>query len=168
MSEQNLSNQEAIKKLQQLVQDVKVAMLATIQEDNTLFSRPMQTAQADDEGNLWFFTGQASEKVDDIKHDRTVYLMYSHPGNNTYLHVQGSSSIVRDRQKIDELWSPFVKAWFPQGKDDPNVCLLKVKVEEAHYWDSTSSKFIQILKHAKAVATGTRPDGGDSGSLNIG
>jgi len=31
--------------------------------------------------------------------------------------------LVRDRGKIEELWKPEFKMWFPEGKDDPEVAL---------------------------------------------
>src|SRR3954447_23935140 len=154
MVQQHLENQEAIKKLTDLVEEVKVCMFATIQEDDSLYSRPMQTVQIDENGSLWFFTNEYSAKVDDVSKDNTVYLMYSHPGQNTYVHIKGKGSIIRDKGKIEELWSPVVKAWFPKGIDDPALALLKVDTSEASYWDGTSSKFVEFFKLVKAIAKG--------------
>jgi hypothetical protein len=59
------------------------------------------------------------------------------------------------------------KAWFPEGKDDPNLVVLKVTTDEAAYWDSTSSKMVVFFSMIKAVLTGTTPEGGDHGKLNL-
>jgi general stress protein 26 len=99
----------------------------------------MQSINIDDEGSIWFFTNEYSGKVDDISKDNTVYLMYAHPGHNTYLHVKGKCSVVNDKDKIKKLWSPVVKAWFPKGEDDPALSLLKVEVTEASFWDGAAS-----------------------------
>ena len=61
---------------------------------------------------------------------------------------------MRDRSKIEELWNPLFKAWFPQGLEDPDLALLKVNVDKAEYWDSPSSKVVRLAGFLKAVATG--------------
>lgn len=167
MEPQHLEKQEALKKLTELVEEVKICMFATIQEDYSVTSRPMQTIKADEDGNLWFFTNEYSEKVDDVSKDNTVYLMYSHPGKNTYLHVKGKCSIINDKDKIKELWSPVVKAWFPKGPEDPALALLKVDTDEASYWDSSSSKSVVFYKMIKAIVKGETPDEGEFGTLKV-
>lgn len=167
MKQQHLQNDEAVKKLNELVKDVKVCMFATINPDHTLFSRPMYTIHIDGEGNIWFFTNDASAKVDDLTKENTVYLMYSHPGHNTYVHVRGNALMIKDQQKISELWSPAVKAWFPGGETDPALCLLKVETQEASYWDGTSNKFVVFFNMLKAVTTGEKADTGQFGELNV-
>ena len=167
MLQQHLEKQQALKKLAELVEEVKVCMFATIAPDYTLYSRPMQTIQVDEQGNLWFFTNEFSGKVDDVSKDDTVYLMYSHPGQNTYLHVKGKCSVINDKEKIKELWSPVVKAWFPKGLEDPALALLKVDTSEASYWDGSSSKFIVFYNIVKAIAKGEDPNEGEFGKLDV-
>lgn len=167
MVQQHLEKKEALNKLTELVEEVKICMFATIAEDYTLHSRPMQTIKVDEQGNLWFFTNEYSGKVDDVSKDTTVYLIYSHPGKNTYVHVKGKCEIVNDKEKIKELWSPVVKAWFPQGLEDPALALLKVDATEASYWDGSSSKFVVFYNIVKAIAKGETPDEGEFGKLNV-
>lgn len=167
MVQQHLENQEALKKLTKLADEVKVCMFATITHDYSLYSRPMQTIEVDEQGNIWFFTNEYSGKVDDVSKDNTVYLMYSHPGQNTYLHVKGKCSVINDKDKMKKLWSPMVKAWFPKGLEDPALALLKVETDEASYWDGSSSKFVVFFDMVKAIATGEKPDGGEFGKLEV-
>jgi general stress protein 26 len=47
------------------------------------------------------------------------------PDRQRYVSVAGRAWLLRDRAKIDELWSPLYKAWFPDGKDDPELALLR-------------------------------------------
>lgn len=150
MSTQNLSDKAAIGKLTELVNGVKVCMLATVDKDYGVKSRPMYTVQVDEEGNIWFFTNEFSGKAEDISKDNTVYLMYSHPDVNSYVHIKGTATINKDKAKIEQLWAPMVKAWFPGGADDPALSLLKVTTEEASYWDGASNKFVQFFYIAKA------------------
>lgn len=168
MAYEHLENKEALKKLTDLAEEIKVCMFATVHEDYAVFSRPMQTIKVDEEGNIWFFTNEYSGKVEDISKDNTVYLMYSHPGQNSYMHVKGKASVITDKEKIKELWSPIVKAWFPKGIDDPALSLLKVDTAEASYWDGSSNKFIVFFNIIKAIAKGEKHNEGEVGELNIG
>jgi general stress protein 26 len=165
MKHEHLENQEGLKKLKDLVDEIKICMFATVKEDYSLYSRPMQSIQVDDEGNIWFFTNEFSEKVEDISKEKTVYLMYSHPGKNSYLHIKGKASVVNDKEKMKELWSPIVKAWFPKGLEDPALSLLKVDTAEASYWDGASSKFVVFFNILKAIAKGEKPDEGEMGDI---
>jgi len=92
--------------------------------------------------------------VHEIDRDHQVNLSYAQPDDNRYVSISGRANLVRDRSKIDELWSPFLKAWFPDGKDDPRVALLRVDVEQAEYWDAPSSTIIKLVGLARAIVTG--------------
>ncbi len=168
MTKEHLENKEAVQKLQEMVDEIKVCMLATVNEDLSLYSRPMQSIKVDEEGNIWFFTNEHSGKVEDISKDNTVYLMYSHPGKNSYLHIKGTAAVIDDKAKIEELWSPVIKAWFPKGTEDPALSLLKVSTNEASYWDGSSSKFIVFFNILKAIAKGEKHDEGEFGELKVG
>ena len=158
--------QEAIDKLRDLIQDVETAMLTTI-DGGALRSRPMVTQQTEFDGDLWFFTSSETHKVDEIMKDNRVNVSYASPDDNTYVSVSGRTEFSTDRDKIAELWNPVNRAWFPEGQDDPNLILLKVKVEQAEYWDITSSMFVQIAGFLKAVATGEQADGGENKKLDF-
>ena len=160
------TRQESIEKLKTLTEGIDFCMLTTI-NGGQLRSRPMSTQEMDENGDLWFFTSDQTHKVDEIEADDRVNAAYSQPDDNVYVSVSGRASIVKDRQKIEELWNPILKAWFPDGLDDPTLCLLKVSVEEAEYWDSPNSKIVQLVGFVKALVTGQQADGGDHGRVNL-
>ena len=159
-------NQESLKKLRELVDEVKIAMLCTSQNDH-IRSRPMSTAQFDDEGNIWFFTNEHSGKAEELSDSHQICLSYSSPSKNSYISVSGEASIVNDWAKMKELYNPAIKAWFPQGLDDPNLALLKVTPSQAEYWDSSSSKMVTLFQMAKAILTGEKYDEGDHGKVEL-
>src|SRR5688572_10975348 len=113
---ENKNDAGNLKTLIDKIKDVKIAMLTTVEADGTMHSRPMQTQQSDEDGSLWFFTGYESGKTSEIKNDSHVNLSYSDPDDNLYVSVSGTATVTRDKAKIDELWNPIMKAWFPGGK----------------------------------------------------
>jgi general stress protein 26 len=155
-----------VKKLAKLIKGIRVAMLTTEDDDGTLRSRPMETQNTEFDGTLWFFTEAGSHKVHEIDHEHQVNLAYAEPGENRYVSVSGTATLVRDRAKIDELWTPVLKAWFPKGKDDPETALLKVDVTKAEYWDAPSSTIVKLVGFAKAVMTGREYRPGENEKLN--
>lgn len=134
-----------IQHLASLIKDVEIAMLTTIQADGKLVSRPLGTQQVEFDGDLWFATSAESEKVAEIKANPRVNVAYASAGKNTYVSVSGEASIVADRAKIDELWSPAMKLFFPEGKDDPKLRLIRVRAESAEYWDGPGTAIGKAL-----------------------
>jgi general stress protein 26 len=162
------SERSDVEKLRDLIKGISFAMLTTVDEDGSLRSRPMQTQEAEFNGELWFFTSASSAKVDEVQSDQRVNVSYSDPDDNRYVSLSGTASLVRDREKIKELWKPVLKAWFPDGLEDPDLALLRVKVEKAEYWDSPSSKMVQLAGFLKALATGQRLDyAGENEKLDL-
>lgn len=149
-----------VSKLVEKIKDIRIAMMTTIENGNELHSRPMYTNTPDDDGTLWFFTEQDSQKVGEVRQDRHVNLGYSSPSDNLYVAVSGTAQIVMDRAKIKELWSEGLRGWFPKGSDDPNIALLKVTIDKGEFWDTPNSTLLRAYAYAKAVVTGERDQPG--------
>jgi len=158
---------ESDDKLWSLIKDVKIAMLTTQDEHGDLHSRPMATQQKLLDGDLWFFTRDSSAKSGETKKHPQVNLSYANPDDNRYVSVTGSADIVHDKKRARKLWNPVYKAWFPQGLDDPDMVLLRVRVERAEYWDSPSSTMVQVAGFVKAMVSGKsyEPGPGEHGKL---
>jgi Uncharacterized stress protein (general stress protein 26) len=67
MSTQNLTHLEAIKKIQELSTKAGICMFCTELEKVPINSRPMTLKEADDSGNLWFISSEASNKTSRLK-----------------------------------------------------------------------------------------------------
>ena len=165
--ELKLEHQDAIRKFRELVDDVTICMFTTMDEAHQLSSRPMYTSQVDEEGNVWFFTNEFSEKINEVSKDNLVYLIYAHPVKNIYLHVKGSCSLIIDRKKMEELWSSKLSNWFPQGLEDPKICLVKVVTEDAHFWNHTSSKMGLLFQMIRSITKGDQYKENEKGQLNL-
>ncbi len=145
---------EQISKIREKISAIDIAMLATQDKEGHLRSRPMQTLKVDADGTLWFFTKSPSPKSKEIAIHQDVNVSYADPKTHTYVSVTGKGEIVENETLKDELWSPVYKAWFPQGKEDPELTLLKVSVHTAEYWDTTSSEMVRLFNLVDAVLSG--------------
>lgn len=165
--ETRLQDHEAIEKFRDLVKDVSICMFTTIDENHDLSSRPMFTSKVDDEGNVWFFTNEFSEKINEVSKDNLVHLIYSHPVKNIYVDVTGTCSLIIDKKKMEELWDPTLKNWFPQELEDPKICLVKVATETAHFWNHSSSKMGLLFGMIRSIAKGDKYKETEKGKLDL-
>lgn len=145
-----LTQEEKVKKLIEIVKAVDICMLTTTDEQGNLHSRPMSNNRdIEYNGDLWFFTYGASHKVDEVGRVPQVNASFADTDEQQYASLTGKAEVVRDRSKIEELWKPQLKAWFPEGIDTPDIALLKVRVERAEYWDGSQS----IVAHAVSLVS---------------
>jgi len=165
--QKDVEKKDVIAHLGELIQGIQVAMMTTVETDGSLRSRPMWTHDRNFDGQLWFFTREHSAKVGEVEHDHHVNLSYAEPGKDRYVSISGRCKLVQDRAKIHELWNPTLKAWFPDGVDDPEIALLCVSVEKAEYWDTPNSRMVQLVGFVKAVLTGETYEPGENEKVTV-
>ena len=141
MSEvQNLSGKDAIEKLKSIAINTKVCMFCTHLEDQPVATRPMLVQEIDDNGDLWFLSSDVSDKNIEVKIDDKVQLLFSSLKNNEYLSVYGSAYVYTDKKIIEAKSAHSVKAWIPQGNEDPNISLIRIIPGDSYYWDNKRGK----------------------------
>ena len=121
-------------KLGELIRDIRVGLLTTMDRDGSFHTRPVQTLQVEADRSLWFFTDWSSPKADELHHDARVSLGYADPAKQVYVAVAGSGRLFRDIQKAKQLWSIEQRAYYPEGPEDERLALLRVDIERAEYW----------------------------------
>jgi general stress protein 26 len=166
MSEfKQLTGQDGLKKIGDLIKDHHIVMLVTTSADGSMESRPMAIHTKDFDGTAWFLTPKDSGKVTEIHDDSHATLIFSDPSNAKYVSAKGRAHVDQDRGKIHELWNPMYKAWFPAGEDDPNIAVLRIDINEADYWEASSSRIVRGIKYLAAAATGGAVDVGEAGRV---
>ncbi|WNH51590.1 pyridoxamine 5'-phosphate oxidase family protein [Stenotrophomonas oahuensis] len=158
---------EQIKQLAELIRDVDIAMFTTTGVDGRLYSRPLGTQQVEFDGDLWFATAADSPKVAEISLNPQVNVAYASPSKNTYVSVAGTARIVDDRAKVEELWSPAMKLFFPGGKDDPNLRLIHVRAESAEYWDGPGTLLGKALSFVLSAVSDEPAALADTGKVDL-
>ena len=143
------------RKLRKLVKGARVVMLTTLGPDGRFRSRPM-IAGGLEEGALLFLTRVPSAKTADIADQQRVHLAFSDPDKKRYVSISGVASLQRDPERILALWDKKLKAWFPEGKKDPELAVLRVQVDQADVWDRKANGMVPLLQPTPATAPRNR------------
>ncbi|WP_041221957.1 pyridoxamine 5'-phosphate oxidase family protein [Deinococcus proteolyticus] len=162
----NMSREEAVQRVAALIKGIKFCMLVTQTDQGRLHSRPVTTQEQDFDGDLWFIGGKDTEWVHDISQRPEINLAYAQPDGQNYVSITGRARLVEDRAKLEEVWSDFYKAYFPEGIDDPNVQLIHVDTHGAELWES-SGKLASAFALAKGLVTGERGDMGSNETVSL-
>jgi general stress protein 26 len=138
MTERTVDNrQDAGRELATNIQDIYIATMTTLTPDGKLHGRPMATQQVEFDGELWFYSYKDSAKVKEIQENSQIQLGYNKDEKQTWVDVLGQAEIIEDDAKKKELWYDELKRYFPNGPEDDNVVLIKVKPDEAEIWSSS-------------------------------
>ena len=160
-----MTDELGVDKVVEIMRGDRFCMLTSVGDLGRLQSHPMTPQEVTAEGDVWFFVDTTSDQADFIRAEKRVNLAFS--DGSTWLSVAGHGDVRQDRAKIDELWNPVVEAWFPDGKDSPNVGLLFVESDTAEYWDTPGGRIASALAFAKSRVTGERPDVGESETVDL-
>lgn len=153
----------ALKRLAELIDGIEIAMLTTRTADGSMVSRPLQTLQFNGHNELVFFTAADSEKVAELAADPEVLLSYADPHQRRFISVRGTASVDHDAATIDALWSPVQRVFFPEGKGDPNLAVLRVRLRDAAWWQPAGSFVTRTLDFVRGLVSDEPRDLGEHG-----
>lgn len=154
---------EELTQLGELIEDIPVCMLTTIDDTNALVSKPMSPQEMCEQGAIWFLTDPNTTKV---QHLKSINLAFSNESQGTYVSISGHGEIVHDQQRIESLWTAFARPWFPEGAESSNLALLKFVPDSAEYWDAPHSKMVRMFAMAASIIAAKPVGMGDHGNLN--
>ena len=110
-------------------------------ENDGQHSEPLTAQLDDDQPNvLYFFTARDNR----IASGGKAMAQFQSKGHDFFACLAGTVTVDNDRAQIDKLWSKQVEAWFPGGKEDPNLTLLRFDIESAELWESDISLSGQV------------------------
>ncbi len=154
-----MSNHE-LEEIRNIIKKIDICMLTTIGDGGSPHTRPMSNNKdVEFDGDLWFFTYGQTYKTFEIRNTNAVSVAFSSVSDSTYLVISGTAEIIKDRRKIEELWKPALKAWFPEGLEEPDLALIKVRSESAEIWQGPTNFISKAWHFAKALATGEMFEG---------
>ncbi|MCU4180071.1 pyridoxamine 5'-phosphate oxidase family protein [Bosea sp. BH3] len=144
-----------------LVDSIKFAMLVTHDGDgDQLRARPMHAHGIREEDTIYFLTDRRHHKDDEIQVNENVCLAFADTGGQRYLSITGTATVLDDRKRVHELWSPTNKAFW-DDENDPNIRVLRVRPGMAEFWDSPG-RIVTTVKMAAAALTGAKIEFGEN------
>ena len=104
--------------------------------DSTEHHIPL-TAQLDEDqvDTLFFFIGKDNR----LAQGGRAMAHFVSKGHDFFACLDGIAAIDNDFAQIDKLWNRQAEAWFPGGKDDPNLALLRFDIHSAELWETDMS-----------------------------
>ncbi len=155
------TREEAIRTFGAMIAGIPVAMLTTTGMGR-LRSRPMVAQRLPFDGDLWFVTARAAGKTGEIRDRQAVHVTFVSPSDNRYAWASGTAALVDDAAMLKRLWHAGYLEWLPGGPDDPTTGLIKVRVEEAEYWDPAAGRMVRLDRFVDPATTfrALSPDSG--------
>ncbi len=162
----NLMGGEASKKIKELALGARTCLMMTSLDKRPMTVRPMAIQKVDDAGKIYFLSAKDSEKNIELQLSNEMHLTFSNNSSSEYLSLYGTAEVYRDQKQIDEMYSAFANTWF-DGKDDPNITIIRFSPESGHYWDTKHGKVIQLAGILYGAVTGKETDDGLEGNLEL-
>jgi general stress protein 26 len=164
----SLTGATAVDKARALLANFQSAMLVTRDDHDALHVRPLALLSdvTQFNGSLSFFTDDRSSKVREAANG-PVLLIFQSDHDSAYLELSGHAAVEHDPARRKALYTPFVKAWFPDGLDDPHLVLFRFEADRGAYWESPGGRLQALASFVKALATHTPGKGGDAGTLTL-
>lgn len=154
-NEMKKSTTEDLRIIGNIIESASICMLTTYNHAGGLCSRPMYTQEADENGNLWFFTSSNSHLISEVRKNHHVQITYA-AGKEKFVSASGLAYEVFDRAHMIKLWTPMMKAWFPQGIETTDLVLLRVELQDVEYWDTPSSPVTKVAGFFRSMV-GDKP-----------
>ena len=104
-----------------------------LQRDDEPDTAVPMTAQLDKDANgaIWFFT----RRDHPLARMGSATATFAGKDHDMFARFSGSLSEEASKERLDELWGQPIEAWF-DGKDDPNLLLLRMDLGQAEIWNS--------------------------------
>jgi general stress protein 26 len=159
-------------KFYRAIDDIEIAMMTTRRPDGHLESRPMANQKPAAGADLWFVSAEGTAKLRDLEADPHVNLGYYKDGTREWISVSGLATLTRDRRKIQELYAPDWKIWFPDNgdprhgtPDDPRFVLIGVDIQAAVFLEMNKPRPVVLYELVRGWLTGEAAELGELHTL---
>jgi len=166
---ESLTGAEALAKLRELLANFPIATMVTVETSGAITARPIGVVgdHAAFDGQLWFITDRRSRKVQAINTGAVTFLIFEDHDKGAYLHLTGRAHVIEDRTRLEELYTPVQRTWFPNGLDDPHMTLIRFEGDRGEFWDRHNGMVRLLAAFAKAMVTGSPGSSGNTGTATL-
>jgi general stress protein 26 len=129
--------------------------------------QPMTAFTDRDEGLIWFYAKRDNDLIKEGGRGHAAMFCLMAKDQEFQACIGGTLTEDHNREKIRQFWNPVAGAWFPDGKDDPDLTLIRFQPEDAQVWVSHGGGVRFAWEITKANATHKVPDVGDKARLDL-
>lgn len=130
--------------------------------------QPMTAFREEETGSIWFFTRDDTDLARAVAMgDADAVFAFTSKDQDLWASIHGRLSIHNDPERIRRWWNPVVAAWYPEGREDPHLTLLRLDAGEGRIWVSTKGPIRFGLEVLKANVTGELPDAGGRADVRL-
>ena len=129
--------------------------------------QPMTAFAEKPEGKIWFFTYRDTDLARRAGDGSRAMFIVQSKDQSLQACVGGLLSQDRDPDRIEKFWDPMIAAWFPEGKQDPRLTLLRLDCTDAQVWLTEAGALKYAWEVARSNMKGERPDLGEQRRLDL-
>jgi general stress protein 26 len=149
-----------------LINDIPVAMVVTHEgQGQHMRARPMAVRPARNEGAIYFLTDVDAPKAEEIRRNESICLALADNKSQKYVSITGHAEIIDDRERVEQIWSIYDKAFWPD-KNDPRIRILRVTPESVEFWEG-AGMVVTAVKLVAAIASGERMNVGENEKVEL-
>lgn len=158
MGKDTITAADAVQEFWKHLGDSKTVMLGINAPDQ--HTQPMTAFAEADNNCVWFFTRDELDLARQARAGQDARMILMSKDREVYADIRGTLDCLHDRARVDKYWGPMVAAWYPEGKEDPHLILLRFTPEEGQVWVSDKGIVRLAFEVAKANITHTTPKAG--------
>ncbi|HEY3812261.1 MAG TPA: pyridoxamine 5'-phosphate oxidase family protein [Caulobacteraceae bacterium] len=167
MAKNSYSDDEVRERLWEEIKGARFGMLGVVGSRDHF--QPMTAFPDPEETTIWFFTRKDTTIARNAQDAATEAMFIIQSRDNDFQACIGGRLLQdANRERIDRYWNPLVAAWFPDGKDDAYLTLLKLEGRTAAVWIEDAGRARFSFEVAKANLTGKTPDLSEHHELPLG
>jgi general stress protein 26 len=149
------------------IEKARYGMLGVVGRTPAKHFQPMTAFCEPDNGQIWFFSRTDTDLAQEVASGAEAMFVVQAKDQGFQACVGGRLSRQSDARRMEQYWGPVVAAWYPEGKDDPRLTLLRLDVGDAQVWLSETNPLAFGFQIAKANMTGHEPDVGESAPVRL-
>ncbi|OLP60274.1 general stress protein [Xaviernesmea oryzae] len=157
---------DPLQQLWDVVENIHAGMLGV--EDSHQHMQPMAPFIEKETNSIWFYTKADTDLVQAVRTGDRAHFCVIGKDHDYHACLAGPIDEELSREHVDKFWSPLVAAWYDEnGKDDPLLTMLRLRIEDVSIWASTGSSVRFGWEIAKANLTNKEPDVGVHTQLTL-
>ncbi len=166
MSDHHDAKNNPLKQFWDRLEDRSTVMLGSPDADQAM--QPMTANCAREEGLVWFYTKKDTDLAQAVMTGGRVQMCLIDQEHDYYATVFGQLSTDHSERHIERYWNAVAAALYPDGKQDPNLTMLRFAPETASVWVGNGNPVKFGWELARSTISGKEPDLGYSTEFGFG